>query len=368
MAGVPEHQSGSDPAREPEYEVIGGVIDDQPSGLAAPKPPPDPSGGSGVLRVAAGEAWVNTRKSLSSWWFWMACMLGIAFAWGSAAGLVAWAESNSWFLAGAAGSTHMIMAAVLALAAAVLGAGWGFRHPEGRIPVLVLSGVIRGAALAVMAGASLLLVGLYDGGPAALAGVAVVVVVLEAALFGLVGAGARRCSTKVAPAAVLATVLVAFLCVGNVVLTILILPATAGSDRMSVPVNVERDDSGRTISYLCVGELGPVNVEHTDRIAWLATSNPVFILGSLGVDAASPNNELGWLFLGLQAAVDGPSREVPCLGGISRDGLAPPAPVALTGLAVQGVVAALVLAAGHRLQSRRVRVSSGGPVGARTRK
>ncbi|WP_458107546.1 hypothetical protein M1D51_18490 [Arthrobacter sp. R3-55] len=358
MAGVPEHQSGSDPAREPEYEVIGGVIDDQPSGLATPKPPADPSGGPGVLRVAAGAAWVNTRKSLASWWFWMACMLGTAFAWGMAVTLVRWTESNGWFAAGAAGSTPVIMAAILALAAAVLGAGWGFRHPEGRIPVLLLSGAMRGAAFAAMAGAALFVVGLNDGGSIALVGAAVVVIVLETALFGLIGAGSRRCFTHVAPGAVLATVLVAFLCVGNVMVTILLLPATAGPDQMSVPVNVQRDASGRTISYLCVGDLRPVQVEHTDRIAWLATSNPVFILGSLGVDAASPNNELGWLFSSLQIAVDGPSREVPCLGGISRDGLAPSTPIALTGLALQGVLAALVLVPGRWLSARRLRARS----------
>lgn len=360
MAGLPDHTGGSGPARnEPEYEVIGGVIDDQPSGPGREKPGSGTPQDSGKLLVAAAEAWRDARKSFTSWWFWLACAVGIALAWGTASALVAWAESNGWFEAGKAQAVYVIMAVSLALVAAVLGAGWGFRHPNGSILALLLAGAMRGVALAVTGCGALLVVALNVGGPMSLAGAAVVVIVLEAALFGLIGAGSRRCFPKALPGVALTVALVAFLCVGNVVVTILLLPATTGPDLVSVPVNVERDDSGRTVSYLCVGDLRPVNVEHTDRIAWLATSNPAFILGSVGVDAVSTDNELGWLFLSLQTVVDGPSREVPCLGGISRDGLAPPTPMALTGLAVQGIVATLVLAAGHWLESRRLRVRSG---------
>ncbi|YCK81432.1 hypothetical protein M1D89_20555 [Arthrobacter sp. D3-18] len=358
MAGLPDHTGGSAQGRnEPEYEVIGGVIDDHPSGTAR-KVDPAPPRDSGTFRVTAGEAWRNARKSFTSWWFWLACALGIALAWGTAAALVTWAESNGWFETSGATATYLIMAAVMALVAAVLGAGWGFRHSAGSIPALLLSGALRGVALAAIASGALLLVGLSVGGPMALAGAAVVVIVLEAGLFGLIGAGSRRCFAKVAPGVALTVLLVAFLCIGNVGVTILLLPATVGTAQVSVPVNVERDDSGRTISYLCVGEPRPVQVEHTDRIAWLAASNPAFILGSVGADFVSTDNEVGWLFSGLQMAADGPSREVPCLGGVSRDGLAPPTPVALTGLAVQGIVAALVLAAGHWLAIRRLRVTS----------
>ncbi len=215
-------------------------------------------------------------------------------------------------------------------------------------------------ALAATGCGALLLVGLSFGGPMALAGAAVVVIVLEVALFGLIGAGSRRCFAKAAPGAALAAVLVAFLCIGNVVVTLLLIPVTAGTVQVSVPVNVERDDSGRVIAYECVGSLRPVEVAHTDRIAWLATSNPVLLLGSVGGELAATDNPVGWMLSGLQWAADGPSREVPCLGGgESSAGLAPSIPVALTGLAMQGLLAALVLVAGRWQATRRAAASSG---------
>ncbi|MFK0040159.1 hypothetical protein ACIQTW_09990 [Paenarthrobacter sp. NPDC090517] len=359
MAGLPDHTGGSAQGRnEPEYEVIGGVIDDHPSSTAR-KADSGPPRAPGTFKVTAGEAWQNTRTSFTSWWFWLACALGTALAWGMATALVAWAESNGWFETGDASATYLVMAAILALVAAVLGAGWGFRHTKGSIPVLLLSGALRGVALAAVACGGLLMVALSVGGPMALAGAAVVVIVLEVALFGLIGAGSRRCFAKATPGVALAVLLVVFLCIGNVAVTILLLPATAGTAQVSVPVNVERDDSGRTISYLCVGDLRTVQVQHTDRIAWLAASNPALLLGSVGADFIPAENDLRWVLSGLQWAADGPSREVQCIGGESSQGFAPSMPVSVTGLALQAVVAALVLAAAHRLALRRLRASSG---------
>ena len=353
MAGGPDHPRGPGPASEPEYEVIGGVIDDQPSGLATPKPDPIPRA-SGAFLVAAGEAWRNTRKSFTSWRFWLACVLAIAAAWGMAAALVVWAESNSWFEVRIRSAVYLIMAVFLALASAVLGAIWGFRHFRGRVIVLLLSGVLRGVAFAVLAGGVLMAVGITVGGPIALAGAAVVVIVLEVALFGLIGAGSRRCFAKVTPGAVLTTVLVAFLCMGNVAVTIMLLPGTTVMDQASVPVNVQRDDSGTVTGYECVGELRPVEVAHTEHVVWLATPNPGLLLGSIGAEIVPPDNELGWVLAGLQFAADGPSRQVPCLGGESSAGLPPSMPVALTGFALQALLAALVLIAGRWLAARRL--------------
>lgn len=360
MSGVPEQPRGSDPGREPEYEVIGGVIDDQDSGFARN----DQRGGSQAgtstsIGAALADAWRSARASFTSWWFWVSCGLGIAAAWGAAAALVAAGEANGWFNVRIPSATYLIMAVFLALAAGVLGVIWGFRHSRGRIVVLLLSGAMRGLALAALAAGVLLSVGSSVGGPSALTVAAVVVIVLETALFGLIGAGSRRCFTHVAPGAVLATVVVAFLCLGNVVLTALLLPGTTGMDQASVPVNVERDDSGTVTAYQCVGELHPVQVEHTDRIAWLATSNPALLLGSIGADIVPPDNELGWVLAGLQWVADGPSREVLCLGGESSAGLAPSMPVALTGLALQALTAAVIVVPGRWLAARRLRLSSG---------
>ncbi|MBP2267553.1 hypothetical protein J3A64_003017 [Pseudarthrobacter sp. PvP004] len=361
MAGLPDHTGGSGPGwNEPEYEVIGGgMIDDQPSKVTDRKPGTGPPLASGNFSVTAGEAWRNTRESFTSWWFWLACALGIALAWGIAAALVAWAESSGGFEAGVANAVHLLMAAFLALSAAVLGAVWGFRHPNGSVPSLLLAGAMRGVALAVPACAVLMVVGFNVGGPIALAGAAVVVIVLEVALFGLIGAGSRRCFAKVMPAGVLAVVLMAFLCIGNVAVTVLLLPATTGTGQASVPVNVERDDSGRITAYECVGNLRPVEVAHTDRVAWLATTNPALLLGSVGGELAPTDNPIGWMLSGLQWAADGPSREVPCLSGESSDGLAPSMPVALTGLVLQAALAALAIMSGRWLADRRAAAGSG---------
>jgi len=358
MAGVPEPtgRSGTDRRNEPEYEVIGGVIDDQPSGFATPTPVARPPRASGTFLMAAAEAWRNTRKSFTSWWFWLACALGIALAWGIATAFVAWAESSGWFEGAVPGAVMVLMSAFVAVSAAVLGTGWGFRHSEGSILVLGVAGALRGVALAGLACAALLLVGFSAGGPIALAGPAVVVILFEVVLFGLIGAGARKCFAKVAPGAALAAALVAFLCVGNVGVTILLLPTTVGLDQASVPVNVQRDDAGRVISYECIGDLRTVEVAHTDRVAWVAASNPALVLGSVGVDVVSTDNPVGWMLSGLQWAADGPSREVPCLGGESSASLAPPMPVSLVGLGTQALIAALVLVPGRWLAARRPRV------------
>lgn len=361
MAGLPDHTGGSGPGwNEPEYEVIGGgMIDDQPSEVSDLKSGTGPPHAPGNFTVTAGEAWRNTRKSFRSWWFWIACALGIALAWGIAAALVVWAESNGWFDADVAHAVHLLMAAFLALSAAVLGVAWGFRHSNGSIPSLLLAGAMRGLGLAVPACAVLLVVGFSVGGPTALAGAAVVVIVLEVALFGLIGAGSRKCFAKATPGAAMAVVLMAFLCLANVAVTVLLLPSTTGMGQASVPVNVERDDSGRITAYECVGDLRPVEVAHTDRIAWLATTNPALLLGSVAGEMAPTDNPIGWMLSGLQWAADGPSREVPCLGGESSAGLAPSMPVALTGLVLQTVVAALVMASGRWLAARRLRTSPG---------
>ncbi|MFE4194374.1 hypothetical protein ACFRJ9_00765 [Paenarthrobacter sp. NPDC056912] len=356
MAKVPDEPGLSGPRRnEPEYEVIGGgMIDDLPrahGGLnnSATRPSPVRS----PFKAAAAAAWQDTRISFSSWRFWLACALGVVIAGGLAAAVAGWGQANGWFESSVPSAIYLVMAAWLAIAAAVLGTVWGFRHSRGSIAALLLAGAIRGAAFAVISGVVLLVVGASVGGPLAVAGAAVVVVVLESALFGLIGAGSRACFAGAAPGTALAAVLVAFLCIGNVALTLMLLPGTTGMDQASVPVNVQRDDSGRITAYECVGDLRPVEVAHTERAAWLAASNPALLLGSVAADLVPRDNDVAWVLSGLQWAADGPAREVPCLGGESSDGLAPTVPVALTGLAVQVVVAALVAVPGRWLTSRR---------------
>lgn len=354
MAGVPEDPRG--PTREPEYEMIGGVIDDQRSGLAKPALQTPPHAHRAQTAAAS---WQDATTSFASWRFWAACALGIAAAGGAAAATVAAAEANGWFGVPLASARYLLMAVFMALPAAVLGAIWGFRHSRGRLPVVLLSGAWRGLAIAAVAGAVLLVVGIAVGGPAALTGAAVVVIVLEVVVFGLIGAGARTCFAAAAPGAFLATLVVAFLCVGNVLATVLLLPGTVGMGQASVPVNVQRDESGTVTAYECVGELRPVEVAHTDRVVWVAAANPALILGSIGADMVPTGSDLGWVLAGLQRTADGPSRDVPCLDGVPGDGRAPSIPVALTGLALQALTAALVVIPGRRLDARRRRVTPG---------
>ncbi|MFC8039485.1 hypothetical protein ACFUOZ_09035 [Paenarthrobacter sp. NPDC057355] len=353
MVRVPDHPGPDAGWDEPGYEVIGGgLVDDQPR--AAPRDDASEPLKDTPFAEAVRTAWQDAEKSFRSWLFWFSCCFGVGLSWAAAALLFVSARMNGWVRDELPAATFVITALLLAFAAAVLGASWGFRQTPGSLPTTLLAGAMRGCALAVPAALVLVVVGSSAGGPIALAGAAVVVIVLEVALFGLLGAGSRACFAGKAAGVALVAVLVAFFCVGNVVLTILLLPGTSEVASASVPVNVQRDDAGRTTSYECVGDLHPVEVAHTERVAWLAASNPALLLGSVGAGFVPPDNEVAWVLSGLQFAADGPSADVPCLNGVTSDGLPPAMPVALTGFAIQAGVAVLVALLGRRLASRRL--------------
>jgi len=368
MARVPEDPDDPGPARsDSEYEVIGGgVIDDRfprRDGTAGSEHRLNHQPGiADIFGAAVREAWDDCRTSLRSWWFWLACASALILVWAMAAAVVAFGEANGWFESSLPSAIYILMAGLMAVVSALLGAVWGFRQIARTFLGALFAGFFRGAVFAVPSGILLLVVGAGVGGPIAVAGAAVVVVVLEVVLFGLIGAGARACSARTAAGGALAAALVAFLCLGNVAAMIALLPGTAVMDQASVPINVERDDAGRITAYECVGSLRPVEVAHTERVAWLAASNPVLLFGSIAAEALPREHELAWVLSGLQWAADGPSRDAPCIGGESSDQLAPSVPVALTGLAIQAAVAALVLLPGRWLSSRRLTsVRSGGP-------
>jgi len=360
MARVPENPEDPGPARsESEYEVIGGgVIDDRfprHDGTAGSEHRLNHQPGiAGILGAAVREAWVDCRMSLQSWWFWLACASALILAWAMATAVVAFGDANGWFESSLPSATYILMAGFMAVVSALLGAAWGFRQTVRTFLGVLFAGMFRGAAFAVPSGILLLIVGMAVGGPIALAGAGVVVVVLEIVLFGLIGAGARACSGRTAAGVALASALVTFLCLGNVAATIALIPGTAVMDQASVPINVERDDAGRITAYECVGQLRPVEVAHTEWVAWLAASNPILLFGSIAAETLPKEHELTWVLSGLQWAADGPSRDVPCIGGESSDQLAPPVPVAVTGLVIQAAVAALVLLPGRWLSSRRL--------------
>lgn len=340
-----------------DYEAIGGgVIDDQVPRRAAADPEQTGEPRPGFVEVvtrAALAAWSDALASFRSWWFWLAAAVGVAGSWGLAAGMVAAGEANGWFETAIPSAVALLMGAWLSIAAAVLGTLQGLRRREGGVVRILLSGLLRGVAFALLSGVMLLAVAVATGGPVSVAGAGVLVVAVEVAVFGLIGAGCRGCFAHVVPGTVLAAVLLAFLGMGNVVATVLLLPATMTTGQASVPVNVERDKSGRITAYECVGQLHTVEVANTDRVAWIAASNPAMIYGGVAAESVPQDNEIAWVLAGLQWAADGPQRDVPCLGGESSDSLPPTPPVALTGLVLQGALAALVLVPGQKLSARR---------------
>jgi hypothetical protein len=344
-----------------DYEVIGGgVIDDRRPRRAATGTGTETATDEELrshsrdhLSAAARTAGSDVVASLTSWRYWLVCLLLVAVAGGLTAAIVGFGAANGWFESGVTDAVYLLMGSWLSFMAAVHGAVRGFRRPVPGVLVTLFSGVLHGLILALLSGVVLAAVGAAIGGPIALAIAAVVVVTVEVALFGLIGAGCRACFRRALPAGVLAGVLLVFLLCGNIVATIALLPTTSGTAQASVPVNVERDESGRMTAYECVGQLRPVEVSHTERVVWIAASNPVVVFGSTAGEFVPKTSEFAWISAGLQWAADGPQRDVPCLGGESSESLPPTVPVALTGLAVQCAVAALVVVPGRLRSSRR---------------
>ncbi|WP_426005854.1 hypothetical protein ACPFL9_03410 [Paenarthrobacter sp. NyZ202] len=368
MAKVPDQPPGALPGPDPGlprdapdsnqgYEVIGGgEIDDRfPVRRATPEHAVHPQEDArralvNAVRNGGSQAW----SSWTSWSYWLACSAALGLSWALAAATVSFGQANGWFESSVPSASNLLAAAWLAVLSAVLGTVWGFAS-SGNVLAVLTAGALRSAGLALPAGVLLAAVGAGSGVPIGVAGAAVVVTVVEGALFGLIGHGARQCFRSRAAGSALATVVLVVLCLANVVATVALLPSTQGTAQASVPVNVERDDAGRITSYECVGRPRPVDVAYTERVAWMAASHPALLLGGLAGGMVPRDHDLAWVLAGLQWAADGPARDVPCLDGQSSEGLPPSVPVAVTGLAVQVVVAAMVVVPGRRLGARRRR-------------
>ncbi|UVJ40099.1 hypothetical protein [Arthrobacter sp. CJ23] len=329
---------------------------------------PDDDAGAGARRPAAfgavREAWRDARPAFASVRFWFTVLCGLLFAIGGSMAVAAWGASDGWFasdsggwLAPAVGVAGLFLAAaLLAVVAAVLGVRWGFHsaHPY-LAPVLggVLGAGVRGLAFALPAGLLLLGYGLVVGTPAAVVP-AVGVMVFEFFAFGAIGAGARACFAGTLPGGVLAWLLAAAMCVGNVVAMAMLLPGTLVDEPASVAVNVKRDSIGRYTYYECIGE--PVRSEtvlHSERVAWLGAMHPSVLFGTVAVGSVPVEEDLAWVLDGMQWASEGPAWDVPCLNGASSEELPTPMPLALIGWAGQLGVAAVVTVPGLLLARRR---------------
>ncbi len=387
---MPRH---AEPDDEPAYEEIGGgLIEDAPSQASAGG---SRSGGAtgvemsdgdwepwadgaapvrrarlhsvvAVLSAAGRECWAAIRSVR----FWLGVAAGLLAPAAVAVGLASFAMANQWFEYGGAWIGGVVIgASFVPLSAAVLGTIWGFGRPRtegaaGAGARVAASGA-KGLVFAVVAGMMILLAGAPAeasdiGGPpaqgtAGLAGAAVVVIFVEALLFGALGAGARLLFRRALPGALLAGVLVAVLGVVNVVVTVLLLPSTFVPERVSVPVNVSRDASGRLVSYECVGD--PVRLElvlHSERVLWISAGNPAVIYGTVASGLVPESNDIAWLLPELQRGFEGPAREVACINGVASDEIQPAPPLWLVGLAGQAAIAAVLLVPGRRLAVRRL--------------
>ncbi|MDQ0692600.1 hypothetical protein [Arthrobacter sp. W4I7] len=359
MAGD-ERQDGSRRGEEPVYEVIG-------AGRLNPPAAEDEDGlpgGPGAARVILGQALLDIAWSFRSGRFWWQGAMILLASLGAALLTVVLATGGN-VPPDAFGGAYILTAAVLVVVSCVLALRWG-RHPgiteEGRKrpgagPFLhwtVACG--RGAAFAALSAFFLLGLALATKSSPALAGVAAGLALLEFLVFGAIGAGTLWWFSK-NTGRVVAWSASLLLLAGNVLAVALLLPAVRTSEHVLVAVNIERDDSGQLVSWQCLPELrGSAEVYHTERIAWIAATNPLVLFTVLAAESASQDDGPAWLPGEMQNAADG--SQVPCVEGQERDRTAVESPLAAVGVALQLAVGGVFLAGGsmaarHKAASRR---------------
>jgi hypothetical protein len=349
---------------QPLYEPIGngnprfGNEDD-----AGGNPAPSGGGQARVLLRSALEAAVLAVRSRRFWWGIAAV---IAVCWGAGVLLVIAVVTGGDLPPESHGWTYVLTAAALVLACCVLAVRWGARrvgavpgaaraNPDGRLVDSPLTGWARASAagviFAAVAGVFLLLLASWSGSSPAVAGVAFVLMVGESLAFSGIGAGAAGWFGG-HRGRILGWAVAGLLLLGNIAAVVALLPAVRAYEPVLVAINIERDDFGRVTSYRCSREFrGFAEVYHTERIFWIATSNPLVILALLAGEAEPKENALDWLPGELQNAAEG--TQVPCLEGEAAEKTGAEMPLALLGLAIQFGAAGALLAAGHRASQRR---------------
>jgi hypothetical protein len=333
---------------EPVYEAIGAGRLNPPAAEDGDGLP----GGPGAARVILGQASVDIAGSVRSGRFWwQAAMILLASA--GAALLTVVVATGGNVPPGAFGGAYILTAAVLVVVSCVLALRWA-RHPgipqEDRKPpaaAMFLRWVVacgRGAVFAALSAFFLLGLAYATKSSPAIAGVAAGLALLEFLVFGAIGAGTlwwfgKNTGRVVAGSAAL------LLLAGNVLAAAVLLPTVRTSERVLVAVNIERDDSGRLVSWQCLPELrGFVEVYHTERIVWMAASNPLVLFSVLAGEPGLQDDAVAWLPGEMQNAADG--SQVPCVEGQERDRTAVELPLAGAGIALQMAVGGVFLAGG----------------------
>jgi hypothetical protein len=357
-------------ADEPLYEPIGaGKNQYDDKGDAGDTSSP----GGAQVRLLVRSALAVALLTVRSGRFWWESTAILGLCWGTGTLLVIAVvtggdlppESHTW--------VYMLTAALLVLVSCVLAVRWGnVRRGVGHSGVGhggVGHGYVEGAADGplldwacssakgfVFAGVSavfLLLLAFWSGSSPAVAGVTYVLIMLEVMVFGGIAAGAARWLEGQRGQA-LAWGVAALLLVGNGMAVIALLPSVRAYEPVLVAINIQRDEFGTVISYKCSPEFrGIAEVYHTERIFWMATSNPIVILALLAGEAEPKENALDWLPGELQNAAEG--TQVLCVVGQERENTGAEMPLALIGVGTQSGAAGLLLAAGNRAAQRRLK-------------
>ncbi|MET3175944.1 UNVERIFIED_ORG: hypothetical protein ABIB52_003817 [Arthrobacter sp. UYCu721] len=346
-------------ADEPLYEPIGAekIQHDDENDAGDTSSP----GGAQVrllVRGALASALLTVRSA--RFWWESAAILGACWGTGTLLVIVLVAggdlppESHAW--------VYMLTAALLVLVSCVLAVRWGDvqrgagpEPAEGDVDGPLLDWArcsAKGLIFAAVSVVFLLLLAFWSESSPAVAGVSFVLIILEVMVFGGIGAGAARWFEG-QRGRVLAWGVAALLLVGNVVAVIALLPSVRAYEPVLVAINIQRDEFGRVISYQCSPEIrGIAEVYHTERIFWMATSNPMVILVLIASEAESRENALDWLPGELQSAAEG--TQVLCVEGQEREKTGAEMPLALIGVGTQSGAAGILLAGGHRAARRRL--------------
>jgi len=212
---------------------------------------------------------------------------------------------------------------------------------------------VRGLIFAVLALTLQLVLAALAGASGRTAVAAALAVAVEFLVFGAIGTGVAALLKHPVRAGILGWVLAIALVAGNVAAVWALMPAVRSEDPVTVAINVKHGPFGEAVAYDCAPEaVGNAEIFHTERIMWLAATNPVVIFTMMAADTGLADGIPGWIPAALQSAGDG--SQVPCVGGVPLVEDSMHAPLAAIGLALQGTLAALLLAAGQRSARRRL--------------
>lgn len=354
MAGD-ERQDEGFGVEEPVYEVIGAGGTIPAAAEDDDSLPPSPGAARMVLRQASVDV---ARIVVSGRFWWQSATIFLASL---AAGLLTVMVATGGDVPpDASGGVYVLAAAILVPVTCVLAIRWarhrGRTDEDGESPAEgpFLAWTLacgRGVVFTLLAALFLLCLAYATESSPAVAVIAAAVALWEVLVFAAIGAGTLWWFGKNTGRAV-AWSAAFLLLLGNVLAVAALLPAVRTSERVLVAVNIERDGAGQMVSWQCLPELrGFTEVYHTERIAWIAASNPLILFSMLAGESGSQDDTLAWFPGAMQEAAD--ASQVPCVEGRERDGAVDGVPLAAVGIGVQAAVGGVFLGGGYAATRRR---------------